>query len=574
MKRNILNLLIFALSSVRILAQDSLAIQKDSFQISLLEPDDLETEIELDISKHRYQEAVSSILNAIEFYKQENNQEKVYYYRFVLARIYQILGFYQKAINSLEYCHVYFKQEGRDLDLVRSQHALAYAYKKMGNADMAFYFLGQCENKKADGYNEFCKNEHSLIDAFLFLNRLNSPASLNHVFKYAKSIGNIDLQIKSLEVLGEYFYNNANYKKSEIIFKKALALVKPIKYYDYCKGFSFRLYECNHNAGDFKQSSEYLLSFVKYNDSLNEIKNSEALSKLIGKYEQKEFQTEKIDLEKSKRLFELKSRRSNFTLYSLLFSIAAILLAGFFVILFYQQKLETSNIIHDQSAQINNQKIKELENNMQLQSMQSMIDGQESERERIAQDLHDSLGGLLSTIKLRFDKLVHEQKITGQESYTKLYDLIDTACDEVRNISNDLKPGSLEKLGLIEAIRDLLNRYIHDHGPNIIFQYFGFEKPGTIDSNTALNIYRIIQELVNNSIKHANCKEIFVQLSKSAYEMTISVEDDGKGFDAETVKRGMGLENIRSRINYLKGEFNIESSDNQGTLFLVQIPIR
>jgi len=562
-----------AWSSISMSAQDSTVLQKDSFQISLLEPEDLEKEIELDISQHRYQEAVSSILNAIEYFKQENNQEKVYYYRFVLARIYQILGFYQKSINSLEYCHVYFKQEGRDLDLVRSQHALAYAYKKIGNTDMAFYFLGQCENKKADNYNEFCKNEHSLIDAYLFLNRLASPTSLNHVFKYAKSIGNIDLQIKSLEVLGEYFFNNANYKKSEIIFKKALALVKPIKYYDYCKEFSFRLYECNHNAGDFKQSSEYLLSFVKYNDSLNDIKNSETLSRLIGKYEQKEFQTEKIDLEKSKRLFELKSRRSNFTLYSLLFSIAAILLAGFFVILFYQQKLETSNIIHDQSAQINNQKIKELENSMQLQSMQSMIDGQESERERIAQDLHDSLGGLLSTIKLRFDKLVHEQKITGQESYTKLYDLIDTACDEVRNISNDLKPGSLEKLGLIEAIRDLLNRHIHEHGPNIIFQYFGFEKPGTIDSNTALNIYRVIQELVNNSIKHANCKEIFVQLSKSAYEMTISVEDDGKGFDAETVKRGMGLENIRSRINYLKGEFTIESSDNQGTLFLVQIPI-
>lgn len=573
MKNILLILHLLALSSIEITAQDSISLQQDSFQISLLEPDNLETEIESDISGHRYQEAVSSILNAIEYYKQENNLEKVYYYRFLLARIYQILGFFQKAINSLEYCHVYFKQEGRDLDVVRSQHALAYAYKKMGNTDMAFYFLGQCENKKADSYNEFCKNEHELVDAYLFLNRLGSTASLNNVFKYAKSIGNIDLQIKSLEVLGEYFYIHANYKKAEIIFKKALALVKPIKYFDYCKEFSFRLYECNHNAGDFKQSSEYLLSFVKYNDTLNEIKNSESLSKLIGKYEQKEFQSEKIDLEKSKRLFELKSRRSNFTLYSLLFSIAAILLAGFFVILFYQQKLETSNIIHDQSAQINNQKIKELENNMQLQSMQSMIDGQESERERIAQDLHDSLGGLLSTIKLRFDKLVHEQKITGQESYTKLYDLIDTACDEVRNISNDLKPGSLEKLGLIEAIRDLLNRYIHEHGPNIIFQYFGFEKPGTIDSNIALNIYRVIQELVNNSIKHADCKEIFVQLSKSSYEMTISVEDDGKGFDAETVKRGMGLENIRSRINYLKGEFNIESSDNQGTLFLVQIPI-
>ncbi len=555
-------------------AQDSISLNSDSFQISLLEPADLETEIETDISNHNYQQAVSSILNAIEYFKQENNQEKVYYYRFVLARVYLILGFYQKAINSLEYCHVYFKQEDRDLDLVRSQHALAYAYKKTGNTDMAFYFLGQCENMKADNFNEFCKNEHNLVDAYLFLNRLNSPAILTAVYKYAKSIPNIDLQVKSLEVLGEYYYTHSNFKKSEQIFKKAFDLVKSIKYYDYCKSFAFRLYECNHNAGDYKQSSEYLLSFVKYNDSLNEIKNSETLSKLIGKYEQKEFQTEKIDLEKSKRLFELKSRRSNFTLYSLLFSIGAILLAGFFVILFYQQKLETSNIIHGQSAQINDQKIKELENSMQLQSMQSMIDGQESERERIAQDLHDSLGGLLSTIKLRFDKLVHEQKITGQESYTKLYDLIDTACDEVRYISNDLKPGSLEKLGLIEAIRDLLNRYKHEQGPNIIFQYFGFEKPGTIDSNIALNIYRVIQELVNNSYKHANCKEIFVQISKTTYEMTISVEDDGKGFDAETVKRGMGLENIRSRINYLKGDFNIESSDNQGTLFLVQIPIR
>ncbi|MBK8484121.1 MAG: ATP-binding protein [Saprospiraceae bacterium] len=534
----------------------------------------LEVEIESHISKHDYQSAISSILTAIEYFKHENDLTKVYYYRFALSRLYLYIGLIQKSINTLEFCHVYFKQEERDLDVVRSQHALAYAYKKLGNTDMAFYYLGQCENNKADNFNEFCKNEHILVDASLFLSRIASPSKINNVFKYAKSISNMDLQIKALEVLGDYYFHFSNYKQAEKVFKKALEISEPLNYFDYCKQFSFRLYECNHNVGDYKQSSEYLLKFVHYNDTLNQIKNSEWLLKLIGKYDQKEFQTEKIDLEKNKRLFELKSRRSNFTLYSLLFSIGAILLAGYFVILFYQQKLETNNIIHDQSAQINSQKIKELENNIQLQSMQSMIDGQESERERIAQDLHDSLGGLLSTIKLRFDKLVHEQKITEREDFNKLYYLIDIACDEVRSISNDLKPGSLEKLGLIEAIRDLLNRYKLDHGPNIIFQYFGFEKPGTIESNTALNIYRVIQELVNNSIKHANCKEIFVQIRKSAYEMTISVEDDGNGFDPETVKKGMGLENIRSRINYLKGEFNIESSDNQGTLFLVQIPVR
>lgn len=552
--------------------QDSIT-SRDSFEVSLVDPASLDKEIDENISEHNYQAAVSSTLTAIDYYKNEDNQVKVYYYRFILARLYLFLGLIQKSINILEYCHVYFKQEGRDLDVIRSQHALTYAYKKLGNSDMAFYFLGQCDNSKADKFNEFCKYEHSLMDAFLFLNRQSSAQTINEVYKYAKSLKNTELQIKSLEVLGEYYFQFSNYKRAESVFKKALELARSLNYFDYCKQFSFRLYECSHNSGRYKQSSDHLLSFVKYNDTLNEIKNSESLLRLIGKYEQKELQSEKIDLEKSKRLFELKTRRSNFTLYSLLFSIGAILLAGYFVILFYQQKLETNNIIHNQSEQINTQKIRELENNMQLQSMQSLIDGQESERERIAQELHDSLGGLLSTIKLRFDKLIHDQKIMEKEDFTKLHNLIDAACGEVRSISNDLKPGSLEKLGLLEAIKDLLNRYKHENGPEIIFQYFGFNYPGTIDSNVALNIYRVIQELVNNAIKHANCKEIFVQISKTINEMTITVEDDGIGFDAETVKKGMGLENIKSRVNYLRGEFNIESSDNQGTLFLVQIPL-
>lgn len=565
--------LAYNLSADPIIKEDSVKQKTDSFEVTLVEPVSLEKEIEENISDHDYQAAISSILNAIDYYKNEDNQNKVYYYRFVLSRLYLYIGLIQKSINTLEYCHVYFKQEGRDLDVIRSQHALAYAYKKMGNPDMAFYFLGQCNNGKADKFNEFCRYEHILMDAYLFLNHQTSPNAINSVFRYAKSIKNYELQIKSLEVLGEYYFQFSNYKRAESVFLKAFELSKSLNYFDYCKQFSFRLYECSHNSGKYKQSSEHLLSFVKYNDTLNQISNSESLLKLIGKYEQKELQTEKIDLEKNKRVFELKSRRSNFTLYSLLFSIGAILLAGYFVILFYQQKLETNNIIHNQSEQINTQKIKELENNIQLQSMQSLIDGQESERERIAQELHDSLGGLLSTIKLRFDKLMHDQNITEKEDFTKLHNLIDAACGEVRSISNDLKPGSLEKLGLLEAIKDLLNRYKLEQGPEIIFQYFGFNYPGSIDSNVALNIYRVIQELVNNAIKHADCKEIFVQISKTINEMTITVEDDGSGFDSETVKKGMGLENIRSRVNYLRGEFNIESSDNQGTLFLIQIPL-
>ncbi len=560
--------------SIQAFTQDTAQVVKDSFEVVLLDPESFQREIEENITAHKYQEAVSVLLTTIEYFKQENELDKVYYYRFVLSRIYMYLGMLQKAVNTLEYCHVYFKQENRDLDVVRSQHFLAYLYKKLGNTDMALYFLGLCETSKADVYNEFCQHEHELIESLLYLSRLKNHDKINSIYKYAKSISNLDLQLKSLEVLGDYYYHYSRYKQAENVYKKALDLAKSANYMDYCKQFSFRLYECSNYGGQFRKASEYLLSYVSYNDTLNQIKNSESFIRQINRFEQKEIQTEKIDLEKNKRLFELKSRRSNFTLYSLLFSIGAILLAGFFVILFYQQKLETNQIIHNQTEQINKQKIKELENDLQLQSLQAMIDGQESERERIAKDLHDSLGGVLSTIKLRFDKLAHEQKIDDKDSFAKLYTLIDAACDEVRYISNDLKPGSLEKLGLIEAIKDMLNRYNLENGPEIIFQYYGFENGGQIDSNIALNIFRIIQELVNNSIKHANCKEIFVQMQKKGNEMSISVEDDGKGFDASIVKKGMGLENIRSRVNYLKGELNIESSENQGTIFLVHLPIR
>ncbi len=555
-------------------SQDTTHTSRDSFEVVLLDPEGMQKEIEENINNHKYQEAVSILLNIIEYYKQENELDKVYYYRFVLSRIYMYLGMLQKAVNTLEYCHVYFKQENRDLDVVRSQHALAYMYKKLGNTDMALYFLGLCESSKADTYNEFCQYEHDLIEGLLYLSRLKNHDRINAIYKYAKSVSNTDLQLKSLEVLGDYYYHYSRYKQAENVYKKGLELAKSANYMDYCKQFSFRLYECSYYAGLYRKASDYLLSFVSYNDTLNQIKNSESFIRQINRFEQKEIQTEKIDLEKNKRLFELKSRRSNFTLYSLLFSIGAILLAGFFVILFYQQKLESNQIIHTQTEQINKQKIKELENDLQLQSLQAMIDGQESERERIAKDLHDSLGGVLSTIKLRFDKLVHEQKIDDREAFSKLYTLIDTACDEVRYISNDLKPGSLEKLGLIEAIKDMLNRYNLENGPEIIFQYYGFENGGQIDSNVALNIFRIIQELVNNSIKHASCKEIFVQMQRKGNEMSISVEDDGIGFDSGIVKKGMGLENIRSRVNYLKGELNIESSANQGTIFLVHLPIR
>ena len=202
--------------------------------------------------------------------------------------------------------------------------------------------------------------------------------------------------------------------------------------------------------------------------------------------------------------------------------------------------------------------------------MQSMLEGQEIERERIAKDLHDSLGGLLSTIKLQFDSVKTKvEPVTELSEYKSANKMLDTAVAEVRSISQNLQPGALVKLGLIAALKDLFNRFDDEHYPDIDFQYYNL--PEKIDTMVSLSIYRIIQELLHNTIKHAKANEILIQLNKEDDELVIQYEDDGKGFDIVNLQRkGMGLENIKSRVNYLKGEISFDAKEGEGTSVLIQ----
>ena len=140
-------------------------------------------------------------------------------------------------------------------------------------------------------------------------------------------------------------------------------------------------------------------------------------------------------------------------------SFLAVLAAAYMIITFYQQKLSSNQIITTQTEMINQQKIKELETNLKIESMQSMMKGQELERERVAKDLHDSLGGMLSAIKLKLEAMHMGEDNHHHKDHGKLQQLLDDACQEVRNISSNLQPGALEQLGLIEALGDLINKY-------------------------------------------------------------------------------------------------------------------
>jgi signal transduction histidine kinase len=136
-----------------------------------------------------------------------------------------------------------------------------------------------------------------------------------------------------------------------------------------------------------------------------------------------------------------------------------------------------------------------------------------------------------------------------------------------------LQPGALHKLGLVPAVQDLIHRVRTDDGPKITFSQSGVEK--SLDVRISLNVYRIVQELLNNALKHAEANEISINLTQSEDTFSLSVQDDGKGYEpGSTARMGMGTENIASRVNYLKADLGIHTVLEEGTTTQIDIPLK
>lgn len=219
--------------------------------------------------------------------------------------------------------------------------------------------------------------------------------------------------------------------------------------------------------------------------------------------------------------------------------------------------------------------LKKAEATSQFLQLEAMIDGQEQERRRISRDLHDGLGTLLAVIKVRFDLLGERNTaLQTEEEYKKTKEFIDLACMNIREISHAMTPSMLAELGFILGVEWLCNMFSKKNELAIIFTHYGIIS--SLGKTMELNIYRIIQELLKNSIEHAKAKKILVQMGLEEDCLTIIVEDDGVGFDKEITenKGGIGFQNIFTRVNYHRGKVDIQSKKGIGTTWTItfQLP--
>lgn len=219
------------------------------------------------------------------------------------------------------------------------------------------------------------------------------------------------------------------------------------------------------------------------------------------------------------------------------------------------------------------QRLKALKQKESLQVLSSMLQGQETERARLARDLHDGLGGILSGTKITLSGLtLNNQDNTTKSTVSKSLDQLDVAVIELRRIAHNLMPELLDKYGIEEALKEYAARMSSEE-LEVSCHFVNYKD--SLEKEKQIVVYRIIQELVNNAVKHAEAAQIMIQLSEYNHQILITVEDDGKGFDLNLAndRKSAGIHNVQSRLEFLSGKMHIDSIAGTGTTIEIEFPI-
>jgi signal transduction histidine kinase len=316
---------------------------------------------------------------------------------------------------------------------------------------------------------------------------------------------------------------------------------------------------------DIKTGYSYSQQSKLLQDSLlNENIQKNALN-LEKKYQFRQKEIRIKQLETEKKLYQLSLHQKNILNHILIVGGVTLLIISLLSYRNYKQK-----------QKLQQQRINELETQQQLIATEAVLKGEEQERTRIAKDLHDGLGGMLSGIKFSFNGMKGNLIMTPEntQAFERSMDMLDSSIKEMRRVAHNMMPEALVKFGLDTALKDFCNEINNSGALKISYQSIGLENV-TLEQTTAITIYRIIQELISNTLKHASAKTAIVQVTKSGSLLAITVEDDGKGFDTKILdwSKGMGWVNIKHRVDFLKGRLDVNSQLGNGTSVQIEVDI-
>ncbi len=480
-------------------------------------------------------EAVSIQQEALDYFRRANNERLETLLLAQMARVYQLRGDTARAAA----CRRAFRERG------------------LSSGDTLLLITGFLEEIN---YLRDAKNYRDALPlAFRVLDLAQQSKLHSYVATAEYLIGHLNLLAQDYQMALRFF------RRAEQSIGQSQDMLRRDLYAHLCSVYSA--------LDSTALALQYALRHMQLTDTILYRDRLAVSQRLAVQFSARERDQKLEEVTRNLELIETSRRQQRNFFYAILLFFVAILLAMFFMVRDYRHRLRTNRLIAEQNEKINRQTIRQLEDALRIESMQSMLEGQESERKRIAHDLHDSVGGLLAAIKMRLESLaLHTPQLTQNEDFTKVKALLTETIAETRQIAHNLQPSSLHRFGLVKAVHDLVIHFRTQSGPAIHFQHFG--NLSDLDHIVALNCYRIIQELLQNSLKHAQATEILVQLTRSGDDVAILVEDNGVGFDPTNVSKGMGTDNLRQRVQFIQGEMSVQTAVGQGVSTLVTVPVK
>lgn len=340
---------------------------------------------------------------------------------------------------------------------------------------------------------------------------------------------------------------------------------------------TYKLYRFYDHIDQADSALHYYRVSTALHDSIFRLNRKKAITEIEQKYQNEKLRAENLETSLALEQESLRSeqRRRNLWLLSALALIGLVTGGSGF----YAYRQRTARLLSEKQRELDHQK-KALEDSIRKQetkALDALMEGQDQERRRIAEDLHDRLGGLLSTVRLyynRSNERLDAAMDQTQQLKSRVATLLDQAIQEVRRVSHDLASGTLDQFGLEAAVRELRDSIQETGQMNVVLYTEGLESG--LHKSYEVMIYRMVQELITNAIRHADATQIVVQLYRDEDGLSISVEDNGKGFDPTLLKEktdGMGLQNVRNRTERLKGHFEVDAQNGMGASIQIWIPL-
>ncbi len=361
-------------------------------------------------------------------------------------------------------------------------------------------------------------------------------------------------------------YENENPTKAILLLKEADSLARELNNVVQQSILQEYLYTVYRNKGDFKNALNHLENHMVIKDS---ILNKEFKTEELNVRYQTAKQQETIERQRAENLHkELNLNRAETEKKKLIALVVISFLALTALLAFSLWRQRTKAIIQKQKDLLQRQKITDLKRAKKLEATKAMLEGEEKERLRIAQSLHDRLGSTLAAARMQLEASLDDNS-KGDTPLSKVENLLDRAIDDTRSISHNLVSGVLIKLGLVAAIKDLKESLQITNKLAVNLQ-LDFTLP--LAEEIELQVFRIIQELINNILKHSGATQIDINLTIKEDKVVLVVEDNGQGFDSKKISTGLGFQNIDRRATAISGTYKIQSSIGKGCQFKLQFP--